>query len=145
MFMGEYEHSIDAKGRTIVPAKLRENLGDTFVITKGLDGCLFGYAASDWEKFEGKLSELSVLNEKARKVSRYFLAGATSCDFDSQGRILIPANLREFAGLEKNLVFVGVAGRIEIWSKSRWDEINAECDSDIDSVIEGLSDLGINL
>ena len=106
MFMGTYDHSIDAKGRVIVPAKFREELGDSFVVTLGLDGCLFVYPQEDWEDFVKQLRELPGSKE-ARKLQRYFMAGAASCELDKQGRTLIPANLREKAGLEKDIVFVG--------------------------------------
>lgn len=122
MFMGTYDHSIDAKGRVIVPAKFREELGDSFVVTLGLDGCLFVYPQEDWEDFVKQLRELPGSKE-ARKLQRYFMAGAASCELDKQGRTLIPANLREKAGLEKDIVFVGVMGKVEIWSKERWAEM----------------------
>ena len=107
MFMSQYYHTVDAKGRLIVPAKYREQLGDEFVITKGLDGCLFVYGNDDWEILEKKLTSLPVTNANARKLTRFFLAGATVCEVDKQGRILIPAVLREFAGLEKDVVLAG--------------------------------------
>lgn len=145
MFMGEYNHSVDAKGRTIVPAKLRDELGETFVITRGLDGCLFGYSDKEWEKFEEKLQSLPLNNKTARTTVRYFLSGASQCEVDKQGRILIPANLREFAGLEKDIVFIGAANRIEIWSKAKWDECNEEYDDNMDEVIADMESLGFNL
>ncbi len=97
MFIGEYSHTIDAKGRLIVPSKFREQLGDEFVVTKGLDGCLFVYENSEWKSFEEKLHALPLTNANARKFSRFFLAGACACEVDRQGRILIPSVLREFA------------------------------------------------
>ena len=122
MFMGEYSHTIDAKGRIIVPAKFRESLGDNFVVTKGLDNCLFVYTSEDWRKFEEKLRTLPLTNKDARKFTRFFLAGAAEMEIDKQGRILIPSVLREFAALEKDVVLVGVGSRIEIWDKARWNE-----------------------
>ena len=119
MFMGEYSHTIDAKGRIIVPAKFRESLGDNFVVTKGLDNCLFVYTSEDWRKFEEKLRTLPLTNKDARKFTRFFLAGAAEMEIDKQGRILIPSVLREFAALEKDVVLVGVGSRIEIWDKAR--------------------------
>ena len=107
MFIGEYSHTIDAKGRLIVPSKFREQLGDEFVVTKGLDGCLFVYENSEWKSFEEKLHALPLTNANARKFSRFFLAGACACEVDRQGRILIPSVLREFAHLEKDVVLVG--------------------------------------
>ena len=99
MFRGEYSHSIDSKGRIIIPSKLRASLGDTFVLTKGLDGCLMAYATEDWEEFESKLRELPVTNKNARKLVRHFLGGAADIEADSQGRVLIPTNLREYSGI----------------------------------------------
>lgn len=124
MFIGEYSHTIDAKGRLIVPSKFREQLGDEFVVTKGLDGCLFVYENSEWKSFEEKLHALPLTNANARKFSRFFLAGACACEVDRQGRILIPSVLREFAKLEKDVVLVGVGSRIEIWNKAVWNEKN---------------------
>lgn len=141
MFMGTYDHSIDAKGRVIVPAKFREELGDSFVVTLGLDGCLFVYPQEDWEDFVKQLRELPGSKE-ARKLQRYFMAGAASCELDKQGRTLIPANLREKAGLEKDIVFVGVMGKVEIWSKERWAE-NDDFDN-VDDIAEHMSDLGLS-
>ena len=115
--MGEYNHTIDTKGRLIVPSKFREALGDEFVVTKGLDGCLFVYDNKEWTVFEEKLKSLPLTNKDARQFVRFFLAGAASVEVDKQGRILIPSVLREFAELDKDVVLVGVASRIEIWSK----------------------------
>ena len=112
MFMSEYNHTVDTKGRLIVPSKFREQLGDEFVVTKGMDGCLFMYANDDWSAFEQKLTSLPLINKEARKCARFFLAGAAQVEVDKQGRILLPANLRQFAGLEKDVVLVGVGSRI---------------------------------
>ena len=112
MFMGEYSHNIDAKGRMIVPSKFREQLGDEFVVTKGLDGCLFVYPNEEWQNIEEKFRNVPLTSKDARKFSRFFFAGATTCEVDKQGRILLPAVLREFAGLEKEVVSVGVLKRI---------------------------------
>lgn len=141
MFMGEYNHSIDAKGRIIVPSKFREALGDTFVVTLGLDGCLFVYPNSEWESFLTKLNSLPGSKE-ARQLQRYFLAGATECEVDKQGRILIPAKLRTTAALDKDVVFVGVLSKIEIWSKERWEQNNIY--DDMDDVAEHMSEFGIS-
>ncbi|MBQ1720936.1 MAG: division/cell wall cluster transcriptional repressor MraZ, partial [Lachnospiraceae bacterium] len=104
MFMGEYSHSIDAKGRLIMPAKYREQLGSEFVVTKGLDGCLFVYPQEEWQSIETKFREVPLTTKDARKFSRFFFAGAAACEIDKQGRILLPSVLREFAGLEKDVV-----------------------------------------
>ena len=121
MFMGEYNHTIDAKGRLIVPAKFREALGDEFVVTRGLDDCLFVFPNEGWKVFEEKLSTLPVANKNARRFARFFLSGAATVELDKQGRILIPTTLREYGALEKEVVFIGVANRVEIWSKERDD------------------------
>lgn len=143
MFMSEYSHSIDAKGRVIVPAKFRDELGETFVVTQGLDGCLFGFPNEEWKNFEEKLKTLPMANKDARKFVRFFLAGATLAEVDKQGRILIPAVLRQFAGLEKDIVFVGVGSRVEIWDKNRWDECTSY--DDMDEIAEHMADLGLNI
>lgn len=141
MFMGEYSHSIDAKGRLIIPSKFRELLGEEFVLTKGLDGCLFIFPNDEWTSFEEKLRALPLTNKSARTFSRFFVAGATSCELDKQGRILVPATLREFAGLEKDVVLTGSINRIEVWSKEKWSENNNY--DDMDAIAENLTDLGI--
>ena len=145
MFMGEYNHTIDAKGRLIVPAKFREILGDNFIVTKGLDGCLFVYPNDEWTRFEEKLKSLPLSNKNARQFTRFFLAGAAACEVDKQGRILLPQVLREFASLEKDVVLVGVASRIEIWSRERWDESMNTYDGDMDEVAENMESLGFSI
>ena len=137
MFMGEYNHTIDAKGRLIVPAK--------FIVTKGLDGCLFVYPNDEWTRFEEKLKSLPLTNKNARQFTRFFLAGAAACEVDKQGRILLPQVLREFASLEKDVVLVGVASRIEIWSRERWDESMNTYDGDMDEVAENMESLGFSI
>lgn len=141
MFMSEYTHSIDAKGRVIVPVKFRESLGDEFVVTQGLDGCLFVFPNEEWNIFEEKLKSLPMSNKDARKFVRFFLAGAAEVELDKQGRILIPPVLRGFAGLEKDVVVVGVGNRVEIWDKSRWDESTTF--SDMDEIAEHMSEFGL--
>ena len=141
MFMGEYNHTVDAKGRLIVPSKFREQLGDEFVVTKGLDGCLFVYENTEWKALEEKLHALPLTNANARKFSRFFLAGATTCEVDKQGRILLPAVLRDFAKIEKDAVLVGVGSRIEIWSRDVWNQSNTY--DDMDDIAENMEGLGI--
>lgn len=145
MFMGEYNHTIDAKGRLIVPVKFREILGDNFIVTKGFDGCLFVYPNDEWTRFEEKLKGLPLTNKNARQFTRFFLAGAAACEIDKQGRILLPQVLREFASLEKDVVLVGVASRIEIWSRERWDESMNTYDGDMDEVAENMESLGFSI
>lgn len=139
--MGEYNHTVDVKGRVIIPAKFREALGESFVVTKGLDGCLFVFAMDEWTSFEEKLRTLPIANKDARKFTRFFLAGASDAEPDKQGRVLIPANLREFAGLTKDVVLVGVSNRVEIWDKDRYDD-STEFD-DMDEIAEHMADLGL--
>ncbi|MDD3278949.1 MAG: division/cell wall cluster transcriptional repressor MraZ [Lachnospiraceae bacterium] len=143
MFMGEYSHTIDTKGRLIIPSKFREQLGSEFVLTKGLDGCLSIYPMEEWETFEKQLRSLPLTNKNARTFSRFFVAGATACELDKQGRILVPSTLREFADLDKDVVLTGNINRIEIWSKQKWSE-NSNYD-DMDAIAEGLQDLGITI
>lgn len=143
MFIGEYNHTIDTKGRLIVPSKFREALGDEFVVTKGLDGCLFVYPMEEWAVFTDKLKDLPLTKKDARQFSRFFLAGAALCEVDKQGRILIPAVLRDFAGLEKDAVLVGVSSRIEIWSRSNWERISDVDIEDMDNIAEHMEDIGI--
>ena len=143
MFMGEYSHTIDSKGRLIVPSKFRESLGDEFVVTKGLDGCLFVYSQEEWTNIEEKFKQVSLTTKDARKFSRFFFAGAATVEVDKQGRILLPSVLREFAGLEKDIVSVGVLSRIEILSKDKWQESN-EYD-DMDEIAEHMADLGLSI
>ncbi|MBQ9765931.1 MAG: division/cell wall cluster transcriptional repressor MraZ [Lachnospiraceae bacterium] len=143
MLMGEYNHTIDAKGRLIVPSKFREILGDEFVVTKGLDGCLFVYPDEEWKKFEEKLAGLPLAKADARKFARFFLAGATTCEVDKQGRILLPSILREFAALEKDVVLIGVSKRIEIWSKEKWNEVNIY--DNVEELAENMSELGLGI
>lgn len=143
MFMGEYNHTIDAKGRLIIPSKFREILGDAFVVTKGLDGCLFVYDNEEWKRFEEKLRSLPITNKEARQFVRFFLAGATEAEVDKQGRILIPNVLREFAEITKDVVLVGVGSRIEIWSRERFEETASF--EDMDEIAEHMAELGLGI
>lgn len=143
MFMGEYNHTIDAKGRLIVPAKFREALGDEFVVTRGLDDCLFVFPNEGWKVFEEKLSTLPVANKNARRFARFFLSGAATVELDKQGRILIPTTLGEYGALEKEVVFIGVANRVEIWSKERWE--NSAVMDDMDEIAESMDELGLSI
>ena len=143
MFMGEYNHTIDAKNRLIIPSKFREALGDEFVVTKGLDGCLFVYDNREWASFEEKLRSLPLTNKDARSFVRFFLAGAASVEVDKQGRILLPAVLREFAGITKDAVLVGVGSRVEIWSKDRWE--GTVTYQDMEEISRHMIELGIGI
>ena len=142
MFIGEYSHAIDSKNRIIVPARFRENLGNIFILTKGLDGCLYVYPKSEWEIFENKLKILPLTNKNARAFSRFFFAGASEVEMDKQGRILIPQNLSQYAGINKDIVSIGVSSRIEIWSLENWVKYNDE-NIDFNDIAENMSELGL--
>ena len=142
MFIGEYQHALDIKNRMIVPSKLREELGNKFVITKGLDGCLYAYPLTEWKILEEKLKTLPLTNKDARAFVRFFFAGACEVEMDKQGRGLIPQNLKEYAGIEKDIVSIGVLARVEIWSKEKWNNYN-DSNLDFDSIAEKMSELGI--
>ena len=142
MLIGEYSHTIDTKGRVIIPVKFRTELGERFILTKGFDGCLYGYSLSEWSVIEEKIKTLPLITGKdARNFTRFFFSSAIECEVDSQGRILISQGLRNYASLEKELVIIGVSSRIEIWSKDKWDEYNNAQDSD--DIAEKMTLLGI--
>lgn len=143
MLIGEYEHSLDAKGRLIMPAKLREDMGEKFIITKGLDGCLFGFSQNEWTNFEEKLKTLPLTNKNARDFVRFFLSGATECEIDKQGRFLIAGNLRQYAEMEKEVAIIGVGTRIEIWNKEKWKQYNSDENISADAIAENMTMLGI--
>lgn len=141
MFSGEYRHTLDAKGRIIMPAKFRDALGEKFVVTKGLDKNLLVFSAEEWQKFYEKLSILPLANKNSRAFSRLFLAGATECETDKQGRILITAPLKAYASLIKDVVIIGNGNKVEIWSSENWDEYIFGIDTD--EIADNLCDLGI--
>ena len=143
MLIGEFEHNLDAKGRMIMPAKIRYDVGDTFVISKGLDGCLFGFSMNEWNNFEEKLKTLPLTNKNARDFVRFFLSGAVEAEVDKQGRFLIPANLREYAGLTKETIITGVGTRIEIWDKDKWKTYNSNENLSADEIAENMANLGM--
>lgn len=143
MLIGEFEHSLDAKGRLIMPAKLRDSIGEKFVVTKGLDGCLFAFSLTEWTNFEDKLKTLPLSNKNSREFTRFFLSGATECEIDKQGRFLIPSNLREVAGLEKEVVIIGVGTRIEIWNLEKWKAYNSTDNMSVEDIAENMTMLGI--
>ena len=143
MLIGEFEHSIDTKGRLVLPAKIKDDLGKEFIVTKGLDGCLFGYSLEEWKKFEEKLKTLPLTNKITRDFVRFFLSGAVEEETDKQGRFLIPANLREYASLTKDAVIIGVGTRIEIWDKKKWNEYNSEENLSVDKIAEKMTEIGI--
>ena len=143
MLIGEYEHSLDVKGRLIMPAKLRDDIGEKFVVTKGLDGCLFAYSQTEWNNFEGKLKTLPLTNKNARDFVRFFLSGAVECEIDKQGRFLIPGNLRTYATLEKEIIIIGVGTRIEIWNREEWKKYSSDENISADEIAENMTMLGI--
>lgn len=142
MFKGEFSHAIDTKGRLIIPAKMREALGPTGVLTKGFDNCLTIYTQDQFELLTKQLTSKSQTNSKVRAVTRFLLGSATDIEFDKQGRLLVPAALRQHASLLKEAVVVGGGDRIEIWSRERWDLYNEAIDDNIEALVEDL-DIGI--
>lgn len=142
MFIGEYQHALDLKNRINIPSKFRENLGDKFVLTKGLDGCLYAFTLNEWQILEEKLKTLPLTNKDARAFVRFFFSGANEIDVDKQGRALIPQSLLEYASITKEIVSIGVSSRIEIWSKDKWEEYN-NSNINYDEIAEKMSMLGI--
>ncbi|WP_456275592.1 division/cell wall cluster transcriptional repressor MraZ [Bacillus sp. AK128] len=138
MFMGEYHHNIDTKGRIIVPSKFRDGLGTTFILTRGLDKCLFGYPLEEWKILEDKLKTLPLTKKDARAFTRFFFSGAIECEVDKQGRINISAPLLQYAGLEKECAVIGVSNRVEIWSKSGWEEVFSDSEESFADLAENL-------
>ncbi|MEI3610992.1 division/cell wall cluster transcriptional repressor MraZ [Pseudogracilibacillus sp. SO30301A] len=143
MFMGEYQHNIDMKGRMIVPAKFREGLGESFVLTRGLDKCLFAYPMEEWKILEGKLKKLPLTKKDARSFTRFFFSGAVECEVDKQGRINIPQTLRNYSKLEKECVVIGVSGRVEVWAKEIWEDYFTESEESFAEIAENLLDFDI--
>lgn len=137
MLIGEYQHNIDPKGRVIVPSRFREDLGDCFYVTKGLDGCLFVLSADGWRNLQEKVSAMPV--SKARGLQRFFFSGAVEVEPDKQGRILIPQNLRSYASLERDVTFIGTSSRAEIWNTAKWNEFNATLTQD--NIAEAMDEL----
>ena len=129
MLMGEYQHNMDAKGRVTIPARFREDLGDRFYVTKGLDHCLFVLSADRWQNLVERMSSLPI--SQARDIQRFFFSGATEVEPDKQGRILIPQSLRDYAGLQKDLVIIGASNRAEIWDQDAWEQMCAEITPDM--------------
>jgi MraZ protein len=143
MFIGEYTHSIDKKGRMAIPVKMRAKLSDGAVVTKGMDGCLFVYPQVEWEKLAGKLAALPISDTKARAFARNLLAGAMELEFDKQGRVLLPGYLRQFASLTNEAVIAGLYNRIEIWNEKSWKEYKNKIETNTEEITEHLSQLGI--
>ncbi|MFC0188997.1 division/cell wall cluster transcriptional repressor MraZ [Fictibacillus aquaticus] len=143
MFMGEHQHNIDEKGRMIIPAKFREELGSTFILTRGLDECVFVYPMDEWKVIEQKLKSLPFTKKDARAFTRFFFSGATECQLDKQGRVNIAPPLRDYAKLEKDCVVIGVSNRIEIWSKSKWEDYFSNSEQSFGEIAESLLDFDL--
>ncbi len=141
--MGEYHHTVDIKGRMIVPSKFRDGLGESFVITRGLDQCLFVYPMSEWNVIEEKLKALPLTKKDARAFTRFFFSGATECEIDKQGRVNIATPLLQYAKLEKECVVIGVSNRIELWSKSIWENYVAEQEDSFEEIAENMIDFDL--
>lgn len=141
--MGEYQHNIDEKGRMIIPSKFREELGTEFILTRGLDQCVFGYPLSEWKVIEEKLKSLPFTKKDARAFTRFFFSGAAECQLDKQGRVNIASPLRDYAKLEKDCVVIGVSNRIEIWSKSIWEEYFSKSEDSFGEIAESLMDFDL--
>ena len=139
--MGEYGHNIDRKGRLIMPAKFREELGEHVVVTRGLDGCLYVYTTEQWMEVYEKLSTLPSTNKNARWYQRMVLSKAAECEMDGQGRILIPSSLTSLAELKKECLIIGMANHLEVWSKERWENVEQEQMDQFEEVAEQLSDI----
>ena len=138
MLIGEYHHNIDEKGRLIIPSKFREELGTSFVVTRGLDGCLFVYAMKEWDNIVSKLRTLPFTKKDARTFNRFFMSGATVCEFDKQGRINIPSSLLNYANIQKECTIIGVNDRLEIWATDKFDNLISENNELISDVAENL-------
>lgn len=143
MFLGEFRHSIDKKGRVILPAKFRDALKDGVVVTRGLDNCLWIFSKTEWAQVEDGIRKLSLTKNNARKFTRFLLSGASEEELDRQGRISLPQQLREHAGLERDIVIIGVSDRLEIWSKKNWDKYAKEAEESFADVAEELTEFGI--
>ena len=143
--MGEYMHSLDAKGRVILPADFRAELGVSFIITKGLDKCLFLYAQPEWDALAAKLRQLPLAKPEARALVRFFFAGARTLECDKQGRFLVPANLRNYAGIQlrQDVVRTGADNRSEVWSRDQWSQYTEEVEPDVTAIAASLAGLGI--
>ena len=143
MFIGEYTHSLDTKGRVALPAKFRPKLGDGAIIARGLDHCLFVFTKESWEKLTAKIAGMSFMKSNSRAFARLMLAGASEVEFDNQGRILIPEYLRVYASLKKQAIFAGLYDRIEIWDEANWKSYKSKTEASSDDIAEKLGELGI--
>ena len=145
MFMGEYHHTIDEKGRIIIPAKFREMLGEKFIVTRGIENCLFVYPNDEWQKIVTKLETLPFTKRDARQFVRFFLSGATIAEFDKQGRVNLTSPLIDYAKLQKDCVVIGTGSRLEIWSKEDWDNFFESAKDNMSDIAENLFNESVNL
>lgn len=143
MFIGEYSHNLDEKGRLAVPKKFRPDLSHGAVVTKGLDNCLFLFTQEEWQKFMGKLANVTFAKSNSRAFSRLMLAGAMDVSLDKQGRIMLPEYLRTFAGLKKNIIVAGLYNRLELWDQDKWEEYKKKTEGESNEIAEQMSDLGV--
>ncbi|HET7628798.1 MAG TPA: division/cell wall cluster transcriptional repressor MraZ [Bacillales bacterium] len=143
MFMGEYRHNFDQKGRIIIPSKFREELGPSFVLTRGLDQCVFGYPHDEWKQLEQKLKALPFTKKDARAFTRFFFSGAVECELDKQGRVNVASPLRTYAKLEKECVIIGVSNRIELWSEPIWEQYFEESEDSFGEIAESIMDFDL--
>ena len=145
MFMGEYHHNIDDKARIVLPSKFREELGDNFVVTRGLEGCLFVYSAKEWQNIVSKLKTLPFTKKDARNFTRFFLSGATVAEFDKQGRVNITSPLINYAGIEKECIIIGTGDRLEIWSEDAWNSFFNSASINMSDIAENLFNESVDL
>ena len=143
MFIGEYQYTIDQKGRLQIPTKFRIELKKGAVVTRGLDNCLFLYAIDEWEKLAQKLSRLPISQKNTRAFSRLMLAGAMDVEMDKQGRVVLPDYLRKFAGLKKKVVVAGLYSRLEIWDVQKWETYKKGTEKESEDIAEKLGELGV--
>jgi len=143
LFYGKHIHALDSKSRVFVPSKFREELGSSFIITKGLDTCLFAFTMAEWANVEQRMKNISFTDNEGRSFMRFLFAGAAECEVDKQGRILIPQDLKEYANLDKEICIVGLSNRIEIWDKNLWDKQNSEGDRNAAMLAKRMAILGI--
>lgn len=145
MFLGEYQHTIDSKGRLFIPAKFRIDLGERFIVTKGLDGCLFVYPMAGWNELEDKLKKLPMTQKDARAFTRFFFAGANESELDKQGRVMVPVTLRNYAQLSKEIMILGVGNRLEIWDLEKWNQYNGDVEQSFEQLAELMNQYGLDI
>jgi MraZ protein len=143
MFMGEFQHSLDDKGRLIIPSKFRENLGEKFIVTRGLDNCLFVYPQTQWKILEEKIKELPTSHADTRAFVRLFFSGAVEAETDKQGRIMIPQHLRQHARIERDVYVIGVSTKVEIWAREAWEHYSSQAQQSYENITETIISIGI--